>query len=110
MIVTVTVVKTDWQKPVYSLEIDGVDYDFRYEASLLLTDTVWGDGDGIFCPRYRKVHFRREESTVKVDFGSPWDPNEYYDPSQEIARRVALVNAAFAEVRESYERSYTVTL
>ena len=107
--VTVKVSKTDWKSPEYSLSIDGVSYDFRHAASRILTDTEHEDDLGIFS-RYQEVDFMRGDTKVVVDFGSPWDPSRYENPALEIARRVNLVNAAFDEVRENYERSYTVTL
>ena len=110
MIITVTVDKKDWSKPIYTLIIDGVYYEeFGYKSSRLLTDTIWADNGGIFS-RYQEVDFMRGDTKVVVDFGGSWEPSEYSNPALEIARRVAIVNAAFDEVRESYERSYTVTL
>ena len=109
MNVTITASKTDWESPEYSLSIDGVSYDFRYEASRLLTSVDWEEGAGIFAS-YSEAEFSRGDTHVWVHFGSPWEPGDYANPASEIARRVALVHDAFAEARESYERSYTVTI
>jgi hypothetical protein len=108
--VTVTVTKSDWENPSYALEIDGISYAWRHEASRALTATDYESGDGIFHRDEETVEFTREATKVYVDFGAPWDPSAYLDPAREIACRVALVAAAFESVRSSYERSWTVTI
>ena len=112
MIVTVTVVKTDWEKPEYSLSIDWVYYEaMGYKASYILVGAECSsDSNGIFSSFCSEPIFRRDDTTVSVDFGDTWDPSRYDNPALEIQRRVALVDAAFEAVRESYERSYTVTI
>ena len=108
--ITVTCIKTDWAEAEYSLEIDGISYAWRHEASRALTATDYESGDGIFHRDEETVEFTREATKVYVDFGAPWDPSAYLDPAREIACRVALVAAAFESVRSSYERTYTVTI
>ena len=108
MQVTVKAIKTDWQKPVYSLEIDGIPHDWSPDASKILTRSS-GYG-GIFTASIGIIPFTRDDATVIVDFGDPWDPSEYSNPALEIQRRVALVDETFELVRESYQRSFTVTL
>ena len=109
MIITVKATKTDWSKPIYTLDIDGVSYGFKHDDSRILTDTTWSQTGGIFA-RYPEVDFIRGDAKVSVDFGDAWDISEYVNPALEIQRRVALVHAAFDAVRESYERSFTVTI
>jgi hypothetical protein len=114
--VTVTVTKSDWENPRFSLAIEGEYYEFRHDASRILTQTNYEEEDGIFSREiasYRDdfiFEFTRDDTCVLVDFGAPWSPTEYDNPALEIQRRVNLVNEAFNAARESYERSWSVTI
>jgi hypothetical protein len=111
MQVTVTVTKTDWSNPVYSLEIDNEQYTFKSSASWVLTEAFCtSDSLGIFSAFSSEPSFRRDDTIVSVDFGDTWYVTQYPNPAQEIARRVCLVREAFEDARESYERTYTVTI
>jgi hypothetical protein len=111
MNVTVTATKSDWSKAEYTLFINGEECDFDERASQLLTETFKQYYyRGIFNTSTQGSKFGREDTEVWVDFGAVWDTDDYMDPAQEIARRVALVTQAFEEARESYEKSWTVTI
>jgi hypothetical protein len=110
MNVTVTVEKTDWASPSYTLTIDNEDMGMRCRASRKLTNTCGEDGQGIFDTEDSIVKFKRDATSVEVDFGNPWSPEEYNNPAAEIVRRVSLVNNAFNEVAENYRNSWTITL
>lgn len=109
MTVKVTATKADWASPQYELEIDGRVFEFRHEASRLLTKTDYESSHGIFSLD-EVVEFTKISTNVYVDFGDVWDPAGYPNPAEEIARRVLLVREAFEAVRESYEHSWTVTI
>jgi hypothetical protein len=109
--VTVTATKSDWEAPIYTLWIDGSESDFDERASRLLTETTKEYYfKGIFNRTTTWSKFCREDTEVSVDFGDIWDVDNYENPAIEIQRRVALVADAFEEARESYEKSWTVTI
>ena len=109
--VTVTATKSNWEKASYVLYINGIESEFDQSASRLLTDTLRCESImGIFNPYSHKHIFWREGTQLCVDLDTTWDITRYSDPAQEIARRVSLVSEAFEEVRENYQKSWTVTL
>lgn len=109
--ITVTCIKTDWANPVYSLEIDDMQHKFNASASWALTEAICDSDElGMFSGFDSEPVFRRDDTVVAVDFGDSWYVCQYPNPAQEIARRVGLVNEAFEAVRESYEKSWTVTI
>lgn len=111
MQVTVKVSKTDWMDPIFSLAIDGISHLWGASASEALTGASTPNGLGIFHATIGIIPFKRGDTTVIVDFGdNGWFPEDYDNPAAEIARRVNLVHDAFEAVRETYERSFTVTI
>ncbi|MCA2595946.1 MAG: hypothetical protein IM526_12795 [Microcystis sp. M38BS1] len=113
MQVEVKAIKADLKKVKYDLVIDQQDYPFNgkaVNASRTLTNTSNEDGRGIFNDVDISVWFIRDDVRVYVDFGSAWNIETYENPALEIKRRVELVNAAFEEVKESWEKSWTVEI
>jgi hypothetical protein len=115
--ITVVATKTDWAEAEYIISIDGAEADGNdgYDDTLDATSEYLSQSsscysEGIFNSVCNRVKFTRDATSVLVDFESPWDYSKYANPAQEIARRVRLVNEAFEAVRDSYERTYTVTI
>jgi hypothetical protein len=108
--ITVTSIKSDWDAPEYYIYIDGVgSYDYE-QLSNLLTQSSSNYVTGMLNTKYHIVEFTRNSTTVEVDFGTTWGYSKYENPAAEIARRVCLVRDAFEVARESYEKSWTVTI
>lgn len=109
-VITVKETKNPWQAPVFTLLIDGEQYDFLHQASRLLTNTWSEDGKGIFNAGDTVVRFKREDTWVTVDFEAVWDVKKYDNPAQEIKCRILEVEKAFEAVSESYEKVWTVEI
>ena len=101
-------------KSGYKITVNGVEEDFSYKTSRLLTQTHSASSNGIFTTDEDTigssdremgtvVFFARGKAKVEVDLGSYWNPDPlgYENPALEIKRRIALVNAAFKAVEEA---------
>ena len=117
--IEVTLEKTDFGNPKYSLAVNGVEADFNYRTSKLLLGTRNENSNGIFTTerdgsgafsKTTVICFTREDTKVEVDLGGYWEPSSYVNPAQEIKRRVQAVNAAFDAVKEAYTKVWTVEL
>jgi hypothetical protein len=112
MKIEVTVSKIDWNKPTLTLTVNGEIQDSYYlYNSRKITNTQEHNWLGIFTTCTSKpVWFVRGDTQVTVDFGGAWELSSHANPASEIARRIALVNTAFDEVKESYSKSWTISI
>ena len=99
------------EAPEYKIFLNGDDASFGHQLSRILTKTTSEKGSGIFENTAGTYSFSRYEADVLVKFENYFPYNGTpFQICEEIARRVAAVNAAFVEKYPEVKESSVLTL